>query len=45
MLTQEMKNEMAKACGLEAERRIEIIREGVQQEYAIPADELAILRK
>ena len=45
MISNKIKNALAKANGLEAERRIEIIREGVQQEYAIPADELAILRK
>ena len=45
MTTFEIRNILAKANGLEAERRIEIIREGVRQEYTIPADELAILRK
>ena len=45
MIDNKIKNALAKANGLEVERRIEIIREGVQQEYTIPADELAILRK
>lgn len=45
MITNETKNALAKANGLEAERRVEIIREGVRKEFPSVADEVAILRK
>lgn len=45
MITNEIKNALAKANGLEAERRVEIIREKVRKEFPSVADEVAILRK
>ena len=45
MITNEIKNALAKANGLEAERRVEIIREEVRKEFPSLADEVAILRK
>lgn len=44
-MTNELKNALAKANGLENERRIELIREGVREELPHSADEFAILRK
>ena len=44
MLTESMKNEMAKANGLTNERYVELVRKSVDGEFQLP-DEVAILRK
>lgn len=44
-MTNELKNALAIANGLQEERRVELIREKVAEQYSDKADEIAILRK
>lgn len=45
MSKRDRENYLSVVNDLQLKRKIELIRLGVQEEYAIPADELAILRK
>lgn len=44
-MLENVKNALAKANGFDNERRVELIRERVREEFPNTADEIAVLRK